>query len=92
MKRQDMDNIEPVYVYLLINPSFHENWVKISKSSSLVNMCSKELDNTVVPLPFEIFATMKTTKLMKYGIFKCNKTFSRKLDEISEKTDNNEKM
>ena len=23
---------------------------------------SKELDNTAVPLPFEIFATMKTTK------------------------------
>ena len=25
-------------------------------------MRSKELDNTAVPLPFEIFATMKTTK------------------------------
>jgi hypothetical protein len=27
-----------------------------------VDVRSKELDNTAVPLPFEIFATMKTAK------------------------------
>lgn len=53
---------EPGYVYILTNPSFREDWVKIGKSSRPVNVRSKELDNTAVPLPFEIFATMKTVK------------------------------
>lgn len=50
------------YVYILTNPSFREDWVKIGKSSRPVDIRSKELDNTAVPLPFEIFATMKTVK------------------------------
>lgn len=53
---------ESGYVYILTNPSFREDWVKIGKSSRPVDVRSKELDNTAVPLPFEIFATMKTTK------------------------------
>ena len=53
---------EPGYVYILTNPSFREDWVKIGKSSRPVDVRSKELDNTSVPLPFVIFATMKTTK------------------------------
>lgn len=53
---------EPGYVYILTNPSFREDWVKIGKSSRPVDVRSKELDNTAVPLPFEIFATMKTSK------------------------------
>ena len=58
-----MDKIkEPGYVYILTNPSFREDWVKIGKSSRPVDVRSKELDNTAVPLPFEIFATIKTVK------------------------------
>ena len=57
-----MNNKEPGYVYILTNPSFREDWVKIGKSSRPVDVRSKELDNTAVPLPFEIFATMKTVK------------------------------
>ena len=57
-----MSNKEPGYVYILTNPSFREDWVKIGKSSRHVDVRSKELDNTAVPLPFEIFATMKTVK------------------------------
>ncbi|MCD7722003.1 MAG: GIY-YIG nuclease family protein [Prevotellaceae bacterium] len=53
---------EPGYVYILTNPSFREDWVKIGKSARPVDVRSKELDNTAVPLPFEIFATMKTVK------------------------------
>ena len=53
---------EPGYVYILTNPSFKEDWVKIGKSSRPVNVRSKELDNTAVPLPFEIFATIRTVK------------------------------
>lgn len=50
------------YVYILTNPSFKDNWVKIGKSSRPVDVRSKELDNTAVPLPFEIYAFMKTSK------------------------------
>ena len=50
------------YVYILTNPSFKDDWVKIGKSSREVNVRSKELDNTAVPLPFSIFATLETAK------------------------------
>lgn len=56
---------EPGYVYILTNPSFREDWVKIGKSSRPVDVRSKELDNTAVPLPFEIYATLKTNKYAK---------------------------
>lgn len=59
-----MNNKEPGYVYILTrstsgrlhickNPSFREDWVKIGKSSRPVDVRSKELDNTFVPLSFE---------------------------------------
>ena len=44
------------YVYILTNPSFREDWVKIGRSRRPVDVRSKELDNTAVPLPFEIYA------------------------------------
>lgn len=53
---------EAGYVYILTNPSFKEDWVKIGKSSRPVDIRSKELDNTAVPLPFEIYATLNTVK------------------------------
>lgn len=46
----------------MTNPSFREDWVKIGKSSRPVDIRSKELDNTAVPLPFEIYATIRTVK------------------------------
>ena len=36
--------------------------MKIGKSSRPVDIRSKELDSTAVPLPFEIYATLKTAK------------------------------
>ena len=53
---------EKGYVYILTNPSFREDWVKIGKSSRPVDVRSKELDNTAVPLPFEIYATVKSSE------------------------------
>lgn len=50
------------YVYILTNKSFKDDWVKIGKSGRPVDIRSKELDNTAVPLPFEIYATLKTSK------------------------------
>ena len=57
-----MSKEEKGFVYILTNPSFKEDWVKIGKSNRPVDIRSKELDNTAVPLPFEIYATMETCK------------------------------
>lgn len=57
--------MEKGYVYILTNESFREDWVKIGKSSRPVDIRSKELDNTAVPLPFDIYATMQTSKYDK---------------------------
>ena len=59
---QNMDANKKGYVYILTNQSFKEDWIKIGKSSRSVNVRSKELDNTAVPLPFEIYATLQTSK------------------------------
>ena len=59
------DNTQKGYVYILTNQSFREDWIKIGKSSRPVDVRSKELDNTAVPLPFEIYATMKTASYNK---------------------------
>jgi hypothetical protein len=50
------------YVYILTNPSFRDDWIKIGKSSRYPDIRSKELDNTSIPLPYEIYATIKTAK------------------------------
>ena len=60
-----MDEEKPGYVYILTNPSFREDWVKIGMSSRSVDVRSKELYNTAIPLPFEIYATLKTTKYVE---------------------------
>lgn len=38
-----MNNKEPGYVYILTNPSFREDRVKIGKISRPVDVCLKEL-------------------------------------------------
>lgn len=60
-----MTTKDPGYVYILTNPSFKEDWVKIGRSSRPVDVRSKELDNTAVPLPFEVYATLKTIKYVE---------------------------
>ncbi len=67
------------YVYILTNPSFREDWVKIGKSSRPVDVRSKELDNTAVPLPFEIYATLKTSKFDK-----VEKQIHKQIDRLTD--------
>ena len=59
---------EAGYVYILTNLSFKEDWVKIGKSSRPVDIRSKELDNKAVPLPFEIYATLKRLKAKRCNL------------------------
>jgi SpoIID/LytB domain protein len=50
------------YVYILTNPSFKDEIVKIGITSGTVEKRMKELHTTGVPLPFEEYASYKTTK------------------------------
>ncbi len=52
---------EPGYVYILTNPSFREDWVKIGKSTNIEKRL-KTLNTTALPLPFKVYATIKTSK------------------------------
>lgn len=70
---------ESGYVYILTNPSFREDWVKIGKSSRPVDVRSKELDNTAVPLPFEIYATLRTAKYDK-----VEKQIHKQIDRLTD--------
>lgn len=51
----------PGYVYILTNPSFREDWVKIGKTQNLKERL-KALDNTSCPLPFDVYATLRTAR------------------------------
>src|SRR5690554_3940471 len=50
------------YVYVLTNPSFRDDWVKIGKSKRLPDVRGKELSNTAVPLDYEVYAMLHTEK------------------------------
>lgn len=67
------------YVYILTNPSFRDDWVKIGKSKRLPEIRGRELYNTSVPLPFEIYATLKTVKYNE-----AEKMIHRMIDRISD--------
>jgi hypothetical protein len=53
---------EPGYVYILTNPSFKDDIVKIGLTSGTVEKRMKELHTTGVPTPFEKYASIKTSK------------------------------
>lgn len=53
---------EPGYVYILTNPSFKDEIVKIGLTSGTVEKRMKELHTTGVPTPFEKYASIKTRK------------------------------
>ena len=52
---------EPGYVYILTNPSFREDWVKIGMTQNMEERL-RTLDTTALPLPFKKYATLKTVK------------------------------
>ena len=50
------------YVYVLTNPCFKENWVKIGQTDNLDRRIWELSQATGIPLPFEMYAVLKTTK------------------------------
>ena len=56
-----MANKETGYVYILTNPSFREDWVKIGKTKDMEKRL-KSLNTTALPLPFKVYATIQTCK------------------------------
>jgi hypothetical protein len=70
---------EKGYVYVLTNPSFRDDWVKIGKSKRLPEVRGRELYNTAVPLPYEIYATLLTEKYNE-----AERMIHRSIDRISD--------
>ena len=56
-----MANKERGYVYIFTNKSFREGWVKIGKTTDIKKRLT-QLDNTSCPLPFDVYATLKTRR------------------------------
>lgn len=56
-----MENKKSGYVYILTNPSFREDWVKIGKTQD-VEKRLKSLNTTALPLPFKVYATIQSVK------------------------------
>ena len=50
------------YVYILTNPAFKEDWVKIGKTAGTVEKRMDELFTTALPTRFELYAWCRTTK------------------------------
>ena len=65
------DETKQGYVYILTNPSFKEDWVKIGKSSRPVDMRSKEFSSFVVTF-------MPEDKRNASGAYQGSKYFSFK--------------
>lgn len=57
-----MTKKEQGYVYILTNPAFKEDWVKIGKTSGSVEKRMEELFTTALPTRFELYAWCKTAK------------------------------
>ena len=70
---------EKGYVYVLTNPSFRDDWVKIGKSKRLPEVRGRELYNTAVPLPYEVYATLYTNKYNE-----AERMIHRSIDRISD--------
>lgn len=53
-------NEEEGLVYILTNPGYKDNVIKVGKSSRPAKVRARELDGTSVPDEFEVFATINT--------------------------------
>ena len=60
---------ESGYVYILTNPCFREDIVKIGITASSVEKRMKELHTIGVPLPFEKYASYQTSKFKEVEYF-----------------------
>lgn len=56
------------YVYIFTNESFREGWIKIGKTKNIKKRLN-DLDNTSCPLPFDVYATLKTNRYEEAELF-----------------------
>jgi len=58
-----MENERTGYIYVLTNESFHrDNWIKIGYAEDVAKRV-KELSNTSVPLPYEVYCTYEIPRI-----------------------------
>ena len=72
------------FVYILTNPSYKDNIIKIGFTTNLKNRLS-QLDKTGVPMPFEPYMTVETSKYRE-----LEKVIHHELDKLTDfRTRNN---
>jgi hypothetical protein len=75
------------YVYIVTNPAFREDWVKIGKTEKDVEERINALYTTALPLKFELYAwcrTEKYSKLEKQMHFVLEKLADKRVNEKRE--------
>lgn len=78
---------EKGYVYILTNPAFKEDWVKIGKTAGAVEKRMEDLFTTALPKPFDLYAWCKTSKfneLEKQAHHILDKLTTSRVDERRE--------
>lgn len=66
------------FVYILTNPSYKDNIIKIGYTNNLKNRLN-QLDKTGVPTPFEPYMTVETTKYKQ-----LERVIHRELDKLTD--------
>ncbi len=78
------DNMQKGFVYILTNPSYRDNIIKIGYTINLKDRLA-QLDKTGVPLPFDPYMTVETSK---YKLLES--VIRRELDKLTDfRTRNN---
>lgn len=57
--------MEKGYVYILTNPAFQEDWVKIGYTKDIDQRIKSLSEKTCLPFPFELYAYCKTCKCVE---------------------------
>lgn len=70
-------------VYCLVNPSFKENWIKIGRTINMEERL-RSLNNTSVPLPFEVFSIIKTSDMFSMEQFVHEEFTEKRINEKRE--------
>lgn len=59
---------EKGYVYILVNPSFREDWVKIGQTEDIKRRIKELSSKTCLPFPFTLYAWCRTIKYKELEI------------------------
>lgn len=75
------------FVYIMTNPSFYKDWVKIGYTDNLECRRHDLSHTTAIPLPFELYAYAKTAKYQE-----LERTLHKMIEHVSTELDENNNL